>query len=297
MTEYPTALDIEARAIGATYRGTIRLDGAFPVATDERIPMSVGLSPNPKEYDRWFSAVSPGLPAHVGAFSPPGSGLPNLNGTINWIPEGSLPWFRVKDRVPIEQLLSFFDALREKYNPPTGRLIRYTPQHEWAPANDRAEYLAYLTDVVTVARTCPWMDIVQVQSLYAMRWRADTTWLDWFLPGVSVGFDIYPPEFGVGGGYEPAESILGLPIAAARILGAPRWYIPELGAEIRKVGPAGRARWLGEVISYADENDCSAVQLWCGRPEERGGRTYDYRPIDDETLQLYRDALTPQPIP
>lgn len=288
MTRYPIALEVEARSLGITYRGTLTSDAQ---TGDWRKPISVGLSPQPKEYTRWFNAITPGHAAFCRVFAPPGTGLPNLTGqAISYLPEGTFPWISHKDRVPIASLVAYWNDLRDLYKPITGRPINWTPQHERAPAPDRAEYLAYLRDVADAATDCPWIRVVQIQSNYAMRWRADTDWREWLTPGVALGFDCYPTDYGTG--YEPPESTFGLLLAAAAEIGAPAFGVPELGAEVRKGDAQRRASWLTECVTYLDSVEADFVGLWCSQ-EDRDGRHFDYRPTDAPTLTTFANLLTP----
>lgn len=285
---YPIALDVEARSLGITYRGTLTSDAQIE---DYRKPISVGLSPHPEEYTRWFNAISPGHAAFARVFAKPGTGLPSLTSQkIRSLPDGTFPWISHKDRVPVADLVRYWEGLRERYQPITGRLINWTPQHEHAPALDRFEYLAYLRDVADAATGCPWIRVVQVQSNYAMRWRADTNWRDWLVPGVALGFDCYPPDF--GSGYEPPESMFGLLMRAADEIGAPAFGVPELGADVRNGDAQRRASWLLDCVTLLDQVGASFVGLWCSQ-EDRDGRHFDYRPTDAPTLEAFADLLTP----
>lgn len=291
-------IEVTVRDQGRIFRGAVPLTAEVTLPVE---PMACGLSVNPAAYHKWFPAVEPGLPSFARIFSPPGSGLPEITGpAITGLPAGCLPWISHKDPVPLESVAAYWDELLDRFKPATGRRFRWTYHHEAAPDFQvaRDAYKTYWRRLLDVAANgYPWIEPVQIQSNYAMRWRSDTDWRDWLIEGVALGFDCYPPEFGTG--YEPPESMFGLLIAAAGAIGAPRWYVPELGAttitraDLLTPAPAYRARWLTETVSYLDAQGCSGVGLWCGQPEQRNGRTYDYRPTDAATLQAYADILTP----
>lgn len=287
----PETIAVSTYPAGALH--IYRRDEAYS-AENLRKTISIGLNPTPTEYTRWFQAIDPGHAAFTRVYSPPDHGLPSIDGyAIAYLPDGTYPAVSHKDRVPIDKIHAYWLALREKYQPPAGRPIYWIPQHEHAPASDRTEYLAYLRDVVDAARQhAPWIEVVQVQSNYAMRWRADTNWRDWLLPGVSLSFDTFPTAFGVGQPYEPVESAFGLLLAAAKEIGAPRFGAMEFGAEVRDQNPLARANYIRNGVAYLDEIGADFVGLWCSK-ETRGYQHYDYRPIDAATLRAYQELLTP----
>ena len=81
---------IENPDTGAQYAG---IATRRPRVDDYRKPISVGLSPHPDEYTRWFNAVDPGHAAFARVFAKPGTGLPSMTGQrIRSLPDGTLPW-------------------------------------------------------------------------------------------------------------------------------------------------------------------------------------------------------------
>lgn len=263
---------------GVSYRGTIwrypRPDGA---------PLEVGLTPKPAEAPHWFAKMLPAVPAFCRIFSAPGHGLPAWTGNaISQLPEGCLPWISHKDPVPMETLRTYWKGMPLRSD---GRRYRWTYFHETAPGSteDRSAWRNYWLEMNDIAEDFPWIEPVQIQSNYAMRWRPDTDWADWLIAGVSLGFDCYPLQ---GYRYEPPQSMFGLLEAAAEYCGAPSWGVPELGAEPRE--GQDRASWLYECEAYLAQNGASFCGLWCAQDTETG---LDYRPTDEATLAAYQEML------
>lgn len=249
----------------------------------------VGLTCAPAEYARWlgdFGDLAPALPRFTRVFSPPGHGLPEMTSqAIADLPRGVVPWISHKDPVHLDTVAAFWRALP---NLPDGRLYRWTYHHEPAPAPapDRTAYLRYWAELRQLAHDFPAVELVQIQSNYAMRWRPDTDWRDWIIPGVSIGWDCYPLA---GFRYEPPESMFGLLHYAADACVAPSWGVPELGAEPR--GDQNRALWLVDCVDYLKGAGASFVGLWAAQ-EVRDGKIYDYRPTDALTLGAFQELLS-----
>jgi hypothetical protein len=281
---------------GRIFNGPVPLSGVMtPVKT--AMPMTIGIAIDPEKYGTWLPRLAPGLPGFARVFAKPGVGLPDLDGrAIRELPNGCLPWISHKVPVPLGDVRVYWDKMAEIYQPPPGRRFRWTYFHEAAPLLDdgRRRYLDYLGQLHTVAEAYPWIEVVQIQSNYAMRWRADTRWDAWLLPEIAVGFDCYSPMFGLGAPYEPPASMFGLLQHAAREFHAPAWYVPELGADPRSRAsipalPSGstRAAWLGECLHYLQQAGCAAVGLWCKDA---------YAPSDPETLAVFKAALNHEEI-
>lgn len=248
--------------------------------------MEIGLTPSPKEAARWFAQFPP--PAFSRIFSPPGSGLPWNDRRFVDLPTGTLPWVSYKDPVSVDELRDYIGSLRSSY--PEGQL-RITHYHEPAPmsVNDRVLWRTRWDGLLSAASCWPDIEPVQIHSGYAMRWRQDTSWRDWIIPGVSMAFDIYPPEY--GDRYEPPESSLAILHQAAILAGGVRWGCAEWGAHL--IGAHrqhDRADYLIESARYLRECGASFMGLWCGR-EIRDGRKYDYRPTDAEFMMAFSQVI------
>lgn len=265
-------------ADGYTYSGTL-WRGPAPKPT-----FAVGLSPNPSTYTEWFGKMAPAVPQFARVFAPPGHGLPVWTGAaISSLPHGCLPWVSHKDPVPIDVVTAYWAAMPGASDGTTK--YRWTYHHEAAPADDdfRKAYFGYWRDLQAAAVNFPGIELVQIQSNYAMRWRTDTDWRAWIVPGVSVGFDCYPL---MGFRYEPPESMFGLLQYAAAIAEAPSWGVPELGADVRT--GQNRGRWLQDCVDYVQGHGGAYVGLWCTQDPNSG---LDYRPTDAPTLAVYRELL------
>lgn len=259
---------------GYTYSGTL-WRGPAPSKFE------VGLSPTPAEAAQWFGKVAPAVARFARIFSPPGHGLPNWTGTaISGLPTGCLPWISHKDPVPLDTVAAYWRTMAS-----TAGVYRWTYHHEPAPGDDefRAAYFAYWRQLQALAIDFPGIELVQVHSNYAMRWRPDTFWRSWIVPGVTMGFDCYPL---LGHRYEPPESMFGLLRAAAAFANVTTWGVPELGADVR--GTQDRANWISECVDYLRDAGAAFVGLWCAQDPHSG---LDYRPTDNLTLGAYQDAL------
>lgn len=284
----PITVNVVDHDSGRIFNGPVPLTGVM-TPIKQTIPMTIGIGMDPEKYGVWLPRFAPGLPGFARVFAKPGAGLPDLDGrAIGDLPSGCLPWISHKDQVPLADVRAYWDEMARIYAPIPGRRFRWTYFHEAAPMLDdgRRRYLDYLAQLAAAAEAFPWIEIVQIQSNYAMRWRSDTRWDAWLLPEIAIGFDCYAPAFGVGAPYEPPASMFGLLQHAVREFKAPAWYVPELGADAWHGGNK-RSSWLGECIHYLQQAGCSAVGLWCKDA---------YAPSDPATLALYRAALNHEPI-
>lgn len=234
--------------------------------------VDIGCTLEPKRYGRYWPNL--GTPQFARVFAPPGAGLPSLGGpAVAGLPLGCPPWISHKDAVPLDQVATWWRVLINRY---PNRPLRWTYYHEAAGdgAPNRADYIAYWRDLVDAADSYPQIQLVQIQTNYAMRWRTDTDWRQWLLSGVALGFDCYPLSHFR---YEPPESMFGLLSDAADDLGGVPWGVPELGADIRP--GQDRLAWLAECVDYLHERGASFVGLWAaGSP---------YEPSDPATLAGY----------
>ena len=234
--------------------------------------MDIGATFAPAKYGTFFPRL-PMPPAFCRVFSKPGSGLPNLDGpAVAELPAGTVPWISHKDPVKLDDVTAMWAELARRY---PGRLLRWTYHHEAAPMDepDRLAYLAYWAALRAMAAKHPHIQPVMIQTNYAMRWRTDTDWRDWVVPGVALGIDCYPLT---GFRYEPPESMFGLLTIAARQFRAPAWGVPELGAEPR--GGQNTARWLLDCTRYLDRAGADFLGLWGAG---------DYEPTEPRTLAAF----------
>ncbi len=236
--------------------------------------MDIGATFQPARYADFYPQL-PTPPAFARVFSAPGRGLPNLDGAaVAELPAGTLPWISHKDPVDLDQVTAMWADLGRRY---PGQRLRWTYFHEAAPLDEpaRLEYLGYWARLRTAAEPFPHIEPVMIQTNYAMRWRVDTNWRDWVVPGVSLGFDCYPlADFR----YEPPESMFGLLAAAASQMRARTWGVPELGAD-RRTGQ-NRARWLLDCARQLDRLGADFLGLW-------GGGGGDYAPDDERTMSMF----------
>ena len=248
--------------------------------------MEIGLTPKPEEARDWFAKFPP--PAFTRIFSPRGSGLPwNDHRFVN-LPPGTLPWISYKDPVSVPELTDYFGALVNSY---PGRTLRVTHYHEPAPMSidDRVRWRTRWDGLLTAASCWSAIEPVQIHSGYAMRWRQDTEWRDWIIPGVTVAFDIYPPEY--GDRYEPPESIFAILQQAASRAGGVRWGCAEWGAHL--IGAHrqhDRAAYLIDSARYLRMCGASFMGLWCSN-EIRNFKTYDYRPTDADLSMAFKQVI------
>ncbi len=288
MTDYITATITDPRS-GRVMTGQLWESAA---SLDLIPPTSIGMSPKPEEYGL-FSTIAPAVPAFARVFSPPGKGLPKLDSAaVRNLPAGTLPWLSWKDSVPTAQIAALLDEIRDQYNPPTGRRIRVTVKHERAPGSkaDRDEYFRDWETLVDVAQGRPWIEPVQIQTNYAMRFRRDTKARDWIIPGVSLGFDVYAARFGKDAPYEPVESTFGLLVELATEFGCPSFGCPELSADAVNGTPEEQAEWLREAVAYLIRKRAAFIGLWASH-ERRGDVYYDYRPNTPQMIAAYRSIF------
>lgn len=246
--------------------------------------MVVGLSPHPSDYHRYFNAVEPGKPAFCRVFSPPDHGLPSWSGhrVRSLLTRGIPPWISHKDPVPMRELAEYWLRMGKSPTPNPVR-YRWTYHHEAAPLPyiERIEYLKYWSDLCRLAADFPWIEPVQIQSNYALRWRVDVDWRDWIIERVPFGMDCYPAR--VHTGYEPPESMFALAQVAAAEFGCPSWGVAELGAWVGEKGPVGRARWLTHCADTLAGYGAAWLGLWCTGEE--------FEPTDPPTLAAYHSIL------
>ena len=254
--------------------------------------MDIGFTPDPHTARGQFADLLPAAPAFTRVFAKPGAGLNFRRDVLETLPAGCLPWYSHKDPVSIADVVQFWKKIPARAD---GRRTRWTYFHEAAPGNDteREEYLTYWRALDAASTLeAPHIELVQIQSNYAMRWRMDTDWQDWILPMVSIGFDCYPL---VGYRYEPPASMFGLLAYAAAAYRCPSWGVPELGAEPR--GGQRRGPWLVECHDYLKMAGASFCGIWASQ-QDRDGLHYDYRlhsgEIDAVKLMLKENPLAPR---
>lgn len=238
--------------------------------------MDVGCTFAPDRY-RYFARVNP--PAFSRVFFRPGAGLrPLTDPAIAGLPATTVPWISHKDPVPIDQVVAYWAALGPGLYP--GKRLRWTYYHEAAGAGapNANDFLSYWRNLQAAAEDFPLLQLVQIQSNYAMRWRVDTEWDRWLIHGVALGFDCYPMA---RLRYEPPESMFGLLQHAAQVCGDVQFGAPELGADPRP-GQL-RGEWLSECVEYLGGVGASFVGLW--------GSGAAYAPGDVETLNAFRRIL------
>lgn len=267
-------LDIEVavRAPGGyTGRQTVRM---------LRRPAQLGLNVTPAEYDDWFGMLP--RPDFVRVFAKAGAGLPSLTGRAMTLPAGVIPHVSHKDQVPLDELYAWWTEWAQRN--PVGELW-WTYHHEPEPDIDRIKYHTYWR-TLRVCRDSHHasgrITLVNIHTLYASRFKPEIDWRLWLLPGVAdvEGWDVYAPT----GSLEPAESLLGIPIASAEEFGC-RWSIPELGAKPVRSDPGDLARtgWYRRVVRRALDHGAEAIGLWCSG---------DYRPHSTVLVQGFADMLT-----
>lgn len=240
--------------------------------------MDIGVTLSPADYGTYAHLNTP--PAFARVFSPPGAGLPRLQGhAIAQLPAGTVPWISHKDQVPVADLVTCWAALGEAY---PGKVIPWTYHHEAAPLDEagRLDYLTYWEELLHATLDYPHIEGVQIQTNYAMRWRPDTDWRKWIIAGVSLGFDCYPLQHYR---YEPPESMFGVLLEARLEFGVPAWGVPELGADARE--GQDRGAWLKECVTYLDTVDCHYVGLW--------GAGTTYAPHDQDLLDAFNTMVGP----
>lgn len=262
-------------------------------------PMHVGVNPRPDEYRVWFPKFST-PPAYCRVFFSPGEGLASIGGArVGGVPPGTLPWISHKDEVPVAQVGAYWTELIAARQPTREHPLRWTFRHE-GEDYPHDKWVAYWSDLRLMWEDHPQRDLIElvnIHTLYPSRWKSATTnWRRWMLPGVAHldGWDCYPLlSFD---DYEPAASLLGLPVAASREFGMP-YCIPELGTHLRggDKGP-GRAAWFSECLQYLDRTGCRYVGFWCSR-ETLSGKLIDYRPTDTHTLAVWNQAFAAYRIP
>lgn len=238
--------------------------------------MDIGVTFSPKTYSGLYPLLGR-APAFARVFFEPGSGLhPFRDPAISALPPGTLPWISHKDPVPLLVLTTYWEQLCARY---PGQRLRWTYYHEAAPDANLTTWADYWRRLLAAAVDFPNIEPVQIQTNYAMRWRTDTDWREWIIPGVNLGFDCYPLA---NYRYEPPESMFGVLLAAAAEYNIRAWGVPELGAG-RRPGQ-DRGAWLEECVAYLGERGASFVGLWGA-----GGM---YSPDDSATLNAFRAIMT-----
>lgn len=238
--------------------------------------MDIGVTIEPAKAGRYYPNI--GRPKFSRVFCKPGAKLLPIALVCGHLPTGCLPWVSHKDAVPIDDVRQYWATLAGIY-PGLGP-IRWTYYHEAAGQNapNRQSYMRYWADLVSAAKDFPYVELVQIQTNYAMRWRVDTDWRDWLISGVTLGFDCYPLK---SMRYEPPETMFGLVKYAAATLGAVRWGVPELGADARP--GQDRSAWLSECVEYLGAVGADFVGLW--------GAGAAYEPSDPATLATFRKLV------
>lgn len=251
--------------------------------------MDIGLNVNVHDYTQWLSALSPSIPAFSRIYVPPRGKLPEFGqaATIVGLPVGTIPWISHKDPLPLSVVADYWDTLprlagaRDRY--------RWTYAHEAAPltpqgAREFRNYWARLVEMHAEHPRAGEIELVDIQTAYALRFQPDVNFRDYVIPGITFGLDCYPRAF--GDGYEPPESLFALAETVHREYGVD-WCVPELGAEPR--AGENRAVWFRDALEYLRGAGCTAVGLWCGT-ETRSRVFYDYRP-DTATLAVWKVAI------
>lgn len=237
--------------------------------------MDIGVTFQPAAYERYEQLGA--VPAFCRVFAKPGSGLPDLAGrAVAGLPTGCLPWISHKDTVELSRVSAMWAELAVRY---PGQRLRWTYYHESAPMDDtaRMHWRAYTLALADLAGRPEnrHIEIVQIQTNYAMRWRPDTDWSDWILPGITLGFDCYPLD---GYRYESPVSMFALAQHAAASFGIRSWGVPELGADIRT--GQSRARWLRQCVAHLRRVRADFVGLW--------GAGDRYEPTDEPTMNAFK---------
>jgi hypothetical protein len=248
----------------------------------------IGVSVKPEEYGTWYPRL-PGV-AFARVFAGPGKGLPSWKSqAMMGLPANAIRHVSHKDKLTPSMLASYWDGI------PANTHLWHTFRHEPEPDMDPGEFRAYWQQLRQVADDHPkrlQITLVNVHTLWASRHKRGVDWRQWMLPEAADvdGWDCYrDTDFEA---YEPAESLLGLPVNAAAEFGLLRWSIPELGATRCTWDLTGeaRARWFRDCVRFAGTYGCEAVGLWCSQ-KTQNGQTYDYRPHDTATLAAWQQVI------
>lgn len=283
-------------AVGTAADGTVTLDLSPADPAPITLPgvPRIGLSAKATEYKTWHDDKLPG--ADFGrVFNGPGEGLPSWSSLAmkGLTARGINVWASAKDRASAVAYNRLFDGI------PAGVDLTFTHHHEpIADGVDPGDYVAEYKLICKVADDHPnraRIHVFSVLEAHAMRfkaldWRAFTA-VDWrtgaqYADGIA--FDSYWRE---DLDYEAPESLIGMPVLAAREFGYGRWRLAELGATTTR---KGRAKWFAEVVDAAGANGCEAIGLWCSRKTiQAKGKPVelDYRPVDAQTLEVWRSLL------